>query len=203
MIEAYPLCWPDGWRRTSRNQQRRAQFHSGNRWLSIADGVYRVLETLERMGVGRDDIVISTNVRSRLDGFPRSDQPEPEDSGVAVYWETKKGNRVMAIDQYNTVGGNLGAIAATLEAMRAIERHGGAQILERAFTGFSALPSPDQVKGWRDVLGFERLTTPTMAMVDENFRKLAAVHHPDRGGSTAKFQEIAAARDQARMELDG
>jgi len=47
----------------------------------------------------------------------------------------------MAIDIYDTVAGNLAAVAATLDAMRAIERHGGAQILKRAFQGFKALPS--------------------------------------------------------------
>ena len=38
----------------------------------------------------------------------------------------------MAIDAYTRTADNLAAVAATLEAMRAIERHGGAQILERA-----------------------------------------------------------------------
>ena len=49
---------------------------------------------------------------------------------------------------------SLAAIAATLDAMRAIERHGGARVLERAFTGFTAVPAPDARKHWREVFGF-------------------------------------------------
>ncbi|KVD37855.1 hypothetical protein WJ41_22830 [Burkholderia ubonensis] len=66
-------------------------------------------------------------------------------AGVAVYWETRAGaRRVMAIDQYTRVADNLAAVAATLDAMRAIERHGGARILERAFTGFAALAAAEK-----------------------------------------------------------
>ena len=117
-------------------------------------GVERVLDELGRLSIWRDDSVISTNITTRLDGLPRSDQKAPEDPGVAVYWETKNGDRrVMAIDQYRRVADNLAAIAATLEALRAIERHGGAQILDRAFTGFTSLPSPAAARTWREVIG--------------------------------------------------
>jgi hypothetical protein len=71
------------------------------------------------MGVDRQDVVISTNVRTRLDGLPRSGEPEPSDRGAAVYWEDqKRKRRVMAIDRYGKVADNLAAIAATLDAMR-------------------------------------------------------------------------------------
>lgn len=61
----------------------------------------------------------------------------------------------MAIDQYYRVEENLAAIAATLDAMRAIERHGGAQILDRASTGFAALQAPMAVaRSWREMFGF-------------------------------------------------
>ena len=53
----------------------------------------RVMDELGRMGLGRDDVVISTNVETRLDGFPRSDRTEPADPGVAVYWQERKGGR--------------------------------------------------------------------------------------------------------------
>jgi hypothetical protein len=71
----------------------------------------------------------------------------------------------MAIDQYDRVEHNLAAIAATLDAMRAIKRHGGAEILDRAFTGFTALPAPMAGgKPWRQVLGFDLDYTPTRTM---------------------------------------
>ena len=79
----------------------------------------------------------------------------------------------MAIDQYFRVADNLAAIAATLEAMRAIERHGGAEILDRAFTGFTALPAPEQPF---HVLGVS--ATATDEEIETAYRRLAMQHHP-------------------------
>lgn len=44
-----------------------------------------------------------------------------------------------------------------------------------------------------DILGVEKTATPDE--IKKAYRKLAAKHHPDRGGDTAKFQEIQAAYD--------
>jgi hypothetical protein len=159
------------------------------------DGVGRVLAELELLGVpNRDDIVISTNIPTRLDGFPRSDQPEPPDPGAAVYWSVKghKQPKCMALDRYDRVADNLAAIAASLNAMRAIERHGGAEILDRAFTGFVALPAPEQA--WQ-TLGLAS-SRPSRAEVDEAHRRLAFLHHPDRGGDSSMMARINSARDE-------
>jgi len=97
--------------------------------------------------------VLSANILTRLDDLSRSGEKEPDDSGAAVYWWTRDdARRAMATDLYSTVADNLAAIAATLDAMRAIERHGGAQILDRAFTGFAALDAPAAKRHWRDVI---------------------------------------------------
>lgn len=208
-ITAYPLAWPQGWPRAQ--WRSRAKFSKGERkysslsngensssWisrkeLSVSDATKRVLLELERLGVQNGDAIISTNLQLRLDGFPRSNQGEPGDPGVAVYWQTGKGTKVMAIDRYDRVADNLAAIAATLEAMRAIERHGGGQILERAFTGFTALAAP---KSCWEILGVREGASP--AEVNARFRDLANIHHPDKpGGDHGRMAEIAAARDQA------
>ena len=213
MISAYPLQWPAGWpRATSRKGARfskgERQYSStpgGSSWvrrrdLSISDGWSRVLAELERMGIMRDDVVISTNLPTRLDGLPRSDARKPADPGAAVYWIEPPGKRrVMAIDIYDDVAGNLAAIAATLEAMRAIERHGGARILERAFTGFAALPDPAAGKHWRDVLeyGAAPLERGEISM---RYKLAAMKAHPDRGGSHEAMAALNAARDAALRE---
>lgn len=189
-IQSYPLQWPPGWRRTEGYRRKAASFSKYGNRLSVIDGVERVLEELERLRIGRNDVVISTNVRTRLDGLPRSDQAEPSDPGAAVYWRKGKLTRSMAIDRYHRVADNLAAIAATLEAMRAIERHGGAEILDRAFTGFVALPAPEQPF---QVLGVG--ANATRVEVDEAYRRLAAKHHPDKGGTDAEMARINAARD--------
>lgn len=202
-IQAYPLTWPAGWRRTENHRRERAKFAKGRShmgtsgWVSqqaltVSDGVQRVLAELGRMYVSRDNVVISTNVPTRLDGLPMSNTRVPADPGAAVYWRKGKETRCMAIDRYDRVQDNLAAIAATLDAMRAIERHGGATILDRAFQGFTALPSPEQ---WFTVLGVP--AAATIEQIDEAYRRLAMKHHPDRpGGSEQEMQRINAAREQ-------
>lgn len=207
-ISAYPLQWPAGWRRTSAELRTRARFsrketgygrhYDGSTYkyqqtkdLTVSQAMDRVLASLERMGLFRDDIVISTNLQTRLDGLPRSNQRQPLDPGVAVFWRKRKETRCMAIDRYDRVQDNLAAIAATLEAMRAIERHGGAEILDRAFTGFTALPQPEQ---WFEVLGVSAHATDEQ--IETAFRTLAMKHHPDRGGAAGEMARINAARDQ-------
>lgn len=203
MIEASPLSWPDGWPRTPEARRAEAKFgkrerHREYNWtskrsLSIADAVARVTVELERLGVRQGDMIISTNLQLRLDGLPRSGQGEPRDTGVAVYWITRgKPQRVMAVDTYTRVADNLAAIAATLEAMRAIERHGGAQILDRAFTGFLALPSSGPA--WHVVLGVR--PDATADDIREAYRRKAAEKHPDTGGSHAAMAELNVARDE-------
>jgi hypothetical protein len=210
-IQAFPLCWPQGWVRTHPAFRKPGRFNRGERqyssspdggsWLrkrdvTVSDGITRILGELERMGIDRQDIVISTNVRTRLDGLPRSGEREPDDPGAAVYWQDTDGNRRrrMAIDVYTRVADNLAAIAATLDAMRAIERHGGAEILDRAFTGFVALPSPEQP--WQ-VLGVQM--SASRSEIEQAYRRLAMQHHPDRGGNQDEMARINAARE-AMME---
>lgn len=198
-INAHPLSWPTGWKRTEPARQREAKFSKYDKRLTLTQGLERVLAELERMGIDKQDVIVSTNVRTRLDGMPRSGEPEPEDHGAAVYWrEWNDARRVMAIDIYNKVADNLAAIAATLEAMRAIERHGGAAILERAFTGFTALPAPTAARDWWDVLGVYRSATANQ--ISTAYRTLASKHHPDKGGSAEKMAELNQARDAALKE---
>jgi hypothetical protein len=209
MIAAYPLQWPEGWPRTKSYARAHGKFsirrgsNSMAQDLSVFDGVERVLLELSRFGIGRDDIVISTNIKTRLDGLPRSDQRAPDDPGVAVYWETRAGNRkVMAVDRYFKVADNLAAVAATLDAMRAIERHGGAQILDRAFTGFTALPSPAVACTWREIIGVPA-SIRDMPSVRIAYRRRASELHPDKGGSHAAMTELNLALQAAEKELNG
>jgi hypothetical protein len=97
------------------------------------------------------------------------------------------------------VADNLAAVAATLDALRAIERHGGGSILERAFIGFAALPASIE-KPWRETLGFG-FSTPTAAMVEDKYRSLAKTHHPDQGGDHERMSELNLARAAALVEL--
>lgn len=198
-IQAYPLQWPPGWRRTVARKDgtfsatdRRPDGSKYSRWLNIPDAIKRIQYELGRLGIGLDDVVISTNIKPTLAGVPASrGQGGGGDPGVAVYWSKGKQQRCMAVDRYTTVADNLAAIAATLEAMRAIERHGGAEILDRAFTGFTALPAPEQPF---QVLGVG--ANASREEVERAYRLLAAKHHPDRpGGDSHQMARINSARD--------
>lgn len=193
LIAAYPLQWPSGWRRTVTRERTDAKFmHAGAR-LTIAVGADRVYRQLNQFGVGESTVVISSDLRTRLDGRPYSDQGITGiDPGVAVYWRDRGTQRCMAVDRYIRIADNLGAVAATIEAMRAIERHGGAMILDRAFMGFAALPAP---VAWWEIL---RLTGPNVSreQIERAHRRLAADHHPDLpGGNNDLMADINRARD--------
>ena len=97
----------------------------------------------------------------------------------------------MAIDRYHRVADNLAAIAATIEAMRAIERHGGAEILNRAFTGFTAIE--DQSKPWHMVLG-----VPAHASTDDvrlAYRRKRSAFHPDNAESSGDADRFIQVQD--------
>lgn len=209
-ITASPLCWPAGWKRTRPGLRVRAKFGKGvrkfygdpanqssyvsKRELTINDGIQRILGELKAMGIASWDVIISSDLRLRNDGMPYSNQATGNiDQGVAVYWRDGKEQRCMAIDRYDRIADNLAAIAATIEAMRAIERHGGAEILNRAFTGFAALPAPEAQNQPHQVLGVEPHATRNE--IEYAYKRLAAQHHPDRGGSTDAMTRINTARD--------
>jgi hypothetical protein len=216
-IPAFPLHWPAGWRRLEPSARTRARFakqvmrtspyippgggvparYAARAEVTIADGVERIRAELARMGVSDYDLVISSNLQLRLDGLPRSGQRDPADPGVAVYWRDSRVDgwpmRCMAIDRYDRVADNLAAVAATLEAMRAIERHGGAEILDRAFTGFTALPAPGGSEHWADVLDRDD--------PEGSYRRLRAKHHPDRaGGDAGEFHRVQQAFEAWKRE---
>jgi hypothetical protein len=198
--KSFPLSWPDGWKRT-KSRTRAAFKNYGNR-MSVAVAVGRVIGELKRMGVPDWNVILSTNIELRLDGMPRSDR-EPSDPGAAVYWKRKPTDRLMkviAIDRYDRVADNLAAIAATLEAMRTVERHGGAEVMERQFLGFAALPEKAS-SPWREVLGIPSEQAPTAELIQSRYRALVKVHHPDVGGKEDEFQRIVQARDAALMEV--
>jgi len=216
--QSYPLCWPDGWKRTSLAQRVNGRFsrketkyrhtspNTQDRYtvtnpVTTADSVKRLLQQLDMMCVNTSSVVVSTNVEPKLDGMPRSGK-EPSDPGAAVYWMDGNQQRCMAIDRYTNVADNLAAIAATLEAMRAIERHGGAEILNRAFLGFAALP--EQASGsWRYHLGFGETEQVNLEKIESAYRDLVKKHHPDYGGNADTFRQITEARHNAKRELFG
>lgn len=156
--------------------------------------------------LGAREIIASSNVPLRRDGLPLARMAEPNDPGVAVYFERRVEVPapvslewrpfVIACDTYAKVRWNLRAIGATVEALRSIQRHGASSMLEQAFTGFAALPpARSEPAPWWEVLGVSK--TASAEEIRDAHRRLALEHHPDRGGDAARMAAINQARDAA------
>lgn len=203
-ITASPLAWPIDWPRTTYpNRSKYKSNHEGaSAFVRARDGVLR---NLKLMGVRRDsDAIISTNVPLRGDGLPYASFREPNDAGVAIYWVKSYSDqpmRVIASDRWKKVWENLHAVELALEALRQLERTGASQIVERAYQGFKALPPAATIKSWREVLEFTSGWAPGPEDLQNRYRRLAAVRHPDRGGSEAAMAELNLAYAQAKGEL--
>lgn len=207
-IQRYPLSWPSGWKRTAGPLRERARFgqderHSATGFksrsqLTVAGSLGRLIVELRRLGASNE--VLSTNVEMRLDGWPRSGQREPEDPGAAVYFSLKGKPCCLACDRWNRVADNIAAIAAHVEAIRAVDRY-GVGTMEQAFAGYAQLPAA--AEDWRIVLGLPRAGQPTQDDIEEAFRREARKHHPDVGGSVDGMARLNRARELAHLELNG
>ena len=189
--EAYPLHWPAGWPRKSSNFWREdARFKT-----SFADARDELFREVGRMG-GKH-IVLSTNVELRRDGLPYASRKEPEDPGAAIYFLRKGKPQAFACDRWRGVKNNIQALRKTLEAIRGIERWGASDMMERAFTGFEALP--DQSGGsWWTVLGVSPSATATE--VESAYKAKRRATHPDRvGGSHNDFVAVTEAWRQYKL----
>jgi len=198
-VTRYPLAWPAGRPRSVVRRYGRfaSAKPSGSRQdLSIADAIKRLMYELDRIGARNE--VISSNVALRLDGMPRSGEPKPIDPGVALYFDLAGKPHCMPCDTYTEVAQNIAAIAAHLEAARAMERYGVATLAEQ-FTGFQALPAPGKADSqrWRNVLRFNDGTNVSVDMVRERYRELAK----EKATSEAALRELNVARDEAVKEL--
>lgn len=184
--QRYPLNWPAGQPRTPVHKRRRAPFQ-----VTAAQAREEMLEELQRLGA--TGVIISSNQRRNRDGSLSARQVAIRDPGVAVYFRRKDRQLVLACDNYDELYDNIRAIGKTVEAMRGIERWGSGDMLDRAFTGFEALPAPEQ---WYQVLGLS--SSAAADQIDAAYRDLAKTAHPDRGGSEADMSRLNAARDAGR-----
>jgi hypothetical protein len=191
----FPLSWPPGWPRKANPIRPRARFGTGN-GVSLGIGVHRVTAELRRLGA--TDVIISTNVKPRLDGLPSGDAANPVDPGAAVYFRVKGQPRVLACDKWDRLADNLAALAKHVEAIRGQVRWGVGS-LEQAFGGYLALTAVGAKQPWWEVLAMD--SDSTIDQVEQKRLELLNRHHPDRGGTHARAAEINAACDEARREL--
>lgn len=188
MTAAYPLAWPEGWPRTA--PQHRERWPSSQ--ITLSGALKDLHAELGRLGV--KGVVLSSNCSLGMENAP--------DPGVVAYGMYQGQQMAIPCDRWNSVAGNVRAIAKTIEAMRGMERWGAKHMIRAMFQGFTALPAagPGQ-RHWREVLGFRDAGTPSRADLERARNRLAMEAHPDRGGSTEAMAAINVAFDQALKEL--
>jgi len=186
-VEAYPLCWPEGW--TRENCKEESNFAtSGTKAHKM------LMDEIRRMG--GTGIVLSTNVPLRQDGMIRMDR-EPVDAGVAVYFTRKQKQVVFACDRFDLLRDNMLSLAKTIEALRGIERWGASEMLERAYSGFKQLNAENGEAPWWVVLGVAE--TATLAEINLAWQTAAKAAHPDvAGGDAELMKRLNVAVQQAR-----
>lgn len=191
-ITGYPLCWPTGRPRTPHHFRKRAKFKTS--FSKARDELIRQIALL-----GGKGNIFSSDIPRRQDGLPYADaRPKSGDPGIAVYF-TRKGKQLcFACDCYLTVDDNMHAIALTVEALRGIARWGTGDMMEAAFTGFTALPERSS-HGWWEVLGIS--INANEEQVREAYRLLAKKHHPDVGGDQDLMRRLNEAWDQFNQQL--
>ena len=104
---------------------------------------------------------------------------------------------MLACDRWDRIEHNMRAIHKHIDAIRA-QALWGVDSLAQALAGFAALPEQALEWGYRDVLGIGPDEPLTLELVDERFKKRALVVHPDQGGGTEDWHELAMARKRAR-----
>ena len=201
--QAYPLAWPEGWPRTPKDQQangfqfKQKSYDNGYPELVPVTLIYAYqLLHEELISLGADNIVVSTNYRTDRYGELNERTLGVKDRGIAVYFLLNGRPVAMACDRYERAAANLRSLGLAVEAMRQLERHGGGAMMERAFSGFVALPPPPSC--W-DVLGLE--AGASSAGIDRAFRERAKKLHPDAGGNDHAMAELNVARDRALQEI--
>lgn len=193
MVDAYPLAWPVGRERTVYREN--ARFDTS--FARARDNLIREVALL--VGSRRTEVIISSQIPVRRDGIPYANTKQPDDPGVAVYFDYRGKQHCFACDRWNKIEDNMQAVCKTIEALRGIARWGTGDMLEAAFTGFVALPAPNVKRHWRDVLGKD------ITLIDQArsmYRRLASEHHPDRqGGDAQRMAELNRAWEEAQREL--
>lgn len=187
-INAYPLTWSVIKPRAKK--QKSSRFNS-----TLAQSRDNLVKEIKLMKA--TNLIISSNVPVMKNGLPYAQYKEPEDCGVAVYFNWNSKPFCFACDHWDKVKDNLQAIAKTVEALRGIDRWASGDMIEQAFTGFEALPN---YSNYHSILNIKE--TASKSEILEAYRKKAKILHPDNGGSSTEFNKIVEARDKCLTYIE-
>ena len=210
---SHPIAWPAGKPRMHEPDRQYGRFHRvrdgyHKRDMTLHEARVRVSRAVQAFSGAYSSIYaitpeaceIRTMFPARLDGGFMENRSRPSDPGAVLVFNWKERDMVMAIDRYTMTEQNMCAIAACLDALRAIDRHDGGT-LDQAMSGFAALPAPSTRRHWRDVFGGTDSTD--LAAIKIVFRKLAKKYHPDASGdpNDSRMADLNLAWADAQAEL--
>jgi len=196
----HPLQWPEGRPRVKFPFAGSFNFKNSQGWredITLHEAMKRLVNQCELLKA--TDCILTSNLALNTDGSPKARQPVLRDYGAALYMRHNGKPIVLPTDTYVGVEQNVAAIAAHIQATRAIERY-GVGTAEEMFTGFAALPS-QKAEHWRTVLDIPANVIVTPALIHQMRRDLSKRWHPDAGGSATMMAKINAACDAALREL--
>lgn len=175
MDNKYPLNWPLGFARTHSYSRKQSRFDQ------TASSAQNYLKTeLKRLGASK--VVVTSNVKLRLDGFAYATEinKKHDDPGVAVYFKYDDCDVCLCCDKWSFVWENMYAVARTVYALRQIERDGVSDFLKSSFKGFTALPTSNTIS-WQEVLQVQNVKNLTIEDCKNQYRVLVKQYHPDSG----------------------
>lgn len=192
-IEAWPLQWPFGFKRTSSHARIRSTFKQ-----SMEASQKFLRRQLDLLGAG--GLIVSSNIPVRKDGMFYTDwmSRKLDDPGVAIYFRLgtkEEGYISMCCDQYLTVWENVYALGKSIEAIRGLERWGASEFMQRVFTGFKQLPEQSAGRTWWEILGVNKDALPSA--IRKAYLDRVKSAHPDAGGSAQEFDQIVQAYKQS------
>jgi len=189
LILVYPVQWPLSRPRTiDRAPARFREGTGGSATLSFDAALGRLRDQLKRLRAQHPSL--STDVRHNRDGSrdrTSKGSETPADPAAVVWFRLDGRDYELACDRWDTVAGNVAAVAAHIDALRGQERWGVAD-LKQAFAGHLSLPAPDP---WWSVLDLSHRAD--RADVERAYRSKARSAHPDVGGDRAAWDRLQAA----------
>lgn len=183
--------WPG--KETPSYHRKRAAFRIG-----YADRLNCLDHELAKLNA--KDIIIQAQFEPkeiRQDGWPRS-SARPKGPAIIVSFKGSKGPLSFPCDRYTSWEDNLYAIALSLEALRAVDRHGVTQNAEQykgwqqiaapAATSFStALEASAWIARKASVVDGRPLSGEALTFA---YWTVAKTLHPDTGGDAMEFQKL-------------
>jgi hypothetical protein len=205
-------AWPGAETEKRRASPFRAAWARPQRW-----GATSTLDLLNReiKHLTAENVLLQMALEDheiRLDGRHRANA-SPRHPGVILTFDSAHGPLSYPCDAFHDWQANVHAIALALEALRKVDRYGITKRGEH-YTGWRQLPPAggttasmtartaaeivcDLAPGWDPDESADDVLCVRPAYRDA-YRDAAREHHPDRGGSTERFQLL----QQARRVLD-